>query len=280
MRNSSAESAAKRAASFLMETFSLHETNPVGVILGTGWGGKLPLKEMRHISFNEIPGFEHFKGRSLHGHAREFFTGKLDNKTIVGLNGRLHLNEDPLEKQWYRMVRLQTEMLIHLGATKIIATCAAGKLPGSEAEVGGIVVIDGFVSVYAPPLPLHAGEFYSQDAALQDRLQEIALECKEVFGGSVIRGGYAMVLGPYFEGRYDKHVIASSGASAVGMSMLPEAVVAAAYAYDPAKRQQLLGLAFITNGYKELHSHEENMKRVDQATEQLGAYLTAIIAKM
>ena len=89
-------------------------------------------------------------------------------------------------------------------------------------------------------------------------------------------GGYAMMPGPAFEGRkYDKPFLASAGIKAVGMSVLPEACVAALY--DGVK---VLPMAFITNDAYEEHSHEENLRRAKERSPLLGGYLTRIIGAM
>ncbi len=92
---------------------------------------------------------------------------------------------------------------------------------------------------------------------------------------AIPKGGYAMMRGPYFEGRlYDKKALAMTGASIVGMSTLPEACIAALYG------AKVLAVAFITNDAVEEHSHAINMERAGAASAGLGAYLESVIARM
>ena len=94
-------------------------------------------------------------------------------------------------------------------------------------------------------------------------------------GLKCLPAGYAMVRGPQFEGRkYDKALLAQSGAGVVGMSTLPEACIAQIYG------AKLLGLSFVTNSDSETHSHEENLRRVNAASENLGYLLEHIIYRM
>ena len=249
---------------------------PIGLVLGTGWGDKLMLSESREISFAEVPGFT--KLPDLPGHARKYVVGLSGEREVVALSGRIHLNEDPGNAEIYKMVRLQTEILMQLGVKKLIVTCAAGCLPGGNALMNELVVIDGFVTLFAPQMPLWAGEFCSPEDTLTKRAREVALDygiCKS-FPGKVTLGGYAMVLGPFFEGRmYDKQALANTGASIVGMSTLPEACIAALY-----PGVEVLALAFVTNGYIGTHSHEGNLAQAKLYSDGLGKYLTQVIQKI
>ncbi len=85
-----------------------------------------------------------------------------------------------------------------------------------------------------------------------------------------------MVRGPNFEGRtYDKPFLRMTGVKAVGMSMLPEACIAALYK-DVGVR--ILPMAFITNDDSEEHSHEVNLARVKEASKKLAQFLRTAIA--
>lgn len=166
-------------------------------------------------------------------------------------------------------------MLLQLGVRKLILTCAAGSLQ-EHRRVGDIVVMDGFVTTCgAPIMPLWAGEFCSAEDALGAELRQLALDEALTQRITATTGGYAMYRGPGFEGRrYDKAVLTDSGAAVVGMSVVPEAYIAALYEAD------VLGLAFITNSTFETHSHEANLARVREASGKLGRYLTALVQKM
>ena len=160
--------AARSAAESIRRQLKLDDTPfPIGLVLGTGWGDTLPLTDAREISFTEIPGFNDLG--ELEGHRRTVVCGRLDGTPVVALRGRVHLNESPVDPAIYQMVRLQTEMLIHLGVKTLVLTCAAGSLT-NEVEVGDIVFVNGFVTVFAPPMPLHAGEFVSPDNVLDHHL--------------------------------------------------------------------------------------------------------------
>lgn len=166
---------------------------------------------------------------------------------------------------------------IHLGASRIIITSAVGSLV-REMRVGDVAVVNGLIQLFVPPLPLCPGEFCSPEDALDPTLRLRALDIKDFRQLHVKLGGHAMVRGPNFEGRkYDKAFLAKTGASVVGMSMLPEAAICSLYLDEGV---QALGLGFVTNDAVEAHSHELNQKRARDAQSLLGAYLTELIASI
>ncbi|MFA5155211.1 MAG: purine-nucleoside phosphorylase [Patescibacteria group bacterium] len=270
--NESRKHRAEAAADWIKAAYT---TNPhykpeIGIILGTGWGDAINIDKALSLPFGSIPGFSDLA--SLPGHARELICGELAGHQVAVLNGRLHMNEVPCASGWPKMVRLQVEMLCQLGVKKFIVSCAAGKL-NNDIEVGDIVVLDGFITVFAPEMPLWAGEFCSPEDVLSDELRHIAFQEKGDI--SLKKAGYAMLRGPFFEGRkYDKRFLTASGAGVVGMSMLPEACIISLYGAE------MLGLAFVTNDSTSVHSHEENTARVKAVSEKLSSYLTRLVAKI
>ena len=288
MVNRRAEEAAVKAVNFLKNRLiswysdlGVHHSPHVGVVLGTGWGDSLELERAAKADFKEIPGFEVVRSLDeIEGHSRMVVNGRLRlspkhllDRAVCTLRGRLHLNEDYTNKELAAAVRLQTEMLIKLGVKALIVTSAVGSLT-PEVEVGDIVVVDGFCTLFAPDMPLYSGEFCSpEDTLLQHR--ERACEVVERVTGRRRMGGHVMVRGPFFEGRkYDKAFLRSTGASVVGMSMLPEACIAALYGIP------VIGLGFVTNTADETHSHEENQRRARERSADLGKVLTALVEEL
>lgn len=270
-RNSDREIEARRAAARVYEAWGVPsgELADLAIVLGTGWGGKLALTDEVSIPLAALTGFENLS--ELPGHARMLRWGLSGSKRVLVLDGRVHLNEAPALPSIHKMVRLQTEMLCQLGARRLILTCAAGSLR-PQIEMGEIVIVNGYVTVFAPDMPLWGGEFCSPEDTIADAMSTVAYRAIENIL-PVSFGAYVMLRGPQFEGRaYDKRILRECGASAVGMSMLPEACVAALY------DAKTLGLCFITNDATEVHSHEENRRRAKVRQAELGAILERIIA--
>jgi purine-nucleoside phosphorylase len=272
MRNLEREAIAKSAANFIKGRYpQIKKDLPkIGIILGTGWDKALAIKEIFSLPLTNLNGFQ--KLEKLAGHERRLIYGEINDKKIIALNGRVHLNEAPYDINVAKMVRLQVEILFWLGVKKLIITNAAGGL-GKAINVGEIAIIDGFVTLFAPDMPLWSGEFCSPEDTIDKHLISIAHHANKTSGELITKKlGYAMVRGPQFEGRkYDKAILATSGAGVVGMSSLPEACIAALY------KVKTLTLSFVTNNDKEEHSHKENTVRVNKSSALLGKFLTEII---
>lgn len=273
MRNQGRELAAQKAADFLRERFGLplDEENlrpPIGLILGTGWGDTLELKDIQRVPFADIPGFPPLE--MIEGHAREVVCGTIDGVRTIALRGRVHLNEAPADPNLYKAVRQQVEMLLQLGVKRLILTCAVGGL--GKVYVGDVVLIDGFCTLFAPNMPLYAGEFVTPESIIDQKTIEEILQTK-ADDKTFRKGGHVMVPGPFFEGvKYDKGFLASTGCDVVGMSVLPEACVAALY-----EGVRVLPIAFVTDGV-EVCTHEENMRKAKEASGKLGDFLRTVIA--
>ena len=263
---------AENAANGLILTFGGldQEGELIGVVLGTGWGDALALEEAKSCSFDVVRGMPPLP--SLSGHQRRVLFGHLGDRRVIALQGRVHLNEAPPYEAWpSQATRLQVEMLMCLGVRKLILTCAAGSLATDLWPVGAFVPIRGFLSLFAPAMPLFAGEFCSPEDTLRPKVAEAAIRAA---GMEARPGVYAMVRGPFFEGRaVDKSTLYQMRADLVGMSCLPEACIAALYGAEVAM------VAFVTNGSTEVHSHEENQAKAHAASASMGAVLAEMIAR-
>ncbi len=263
---------ARSLASVLRREVTEEHAPDVGVILGTGWGDCLKLKDERNRSLSTLDSrFADLE--EAEGHQRVVSYGTIGKRRVIALRGRIHLNEHPNSAELPMHVRLQVQMLLELGVRTFILTNAAGSLR-DDVRVGNIVVADGFVTLFAPDMPLFGDESRSPEDILSPELCALALKaCPSQL--HPVAGGYAMVRGPQFEGRkYDKPLLRLSNAACVGMSTVPEACLIALYG------GQALSLSFITNDAFEVHSHETNQARAKEKSKLLGEYLAAIIRRL
>jgi len=281
MRNKEREAAANKAVTHIVDKAGPgFRSAEIGIILGTGWGDVLMDALEPGYFYYQLDGIPAFKSLlkmpQIEGHHRALIIGWLDNqKNVAMLRGRIHMNEMHDGEELAKMVRLQVELLIKLGVKHLILTNAAGSLR-PEIGVGDIVAHDGFVTLFAPPLPLWAGEFVSPEDTLTlvniNKILDVAYEA----GLKCHVGAGAMVRGPYFEGRkHDKRILRECGAAMAMMSILPEAAVAALY-----PEVNVYALSFITNTASEEHSHEENQKRAKESSGKLGNFLLHLIKEI
>jgi purine-nucleoside phosphorylase len=265
------------------------------ILLGTGWGNAFTVGGFRKMPLTEISGFTHLdRFKQVEGHERLLLYGEFGGEQVLALKGRIHLNESIMDYQLYRMVRLQVEMLFHLGVKNFIITSAVGSLD-EGIEVGDVAVVNSLLTLFAPNMPLKGGEFCSPEDVLpsintQDRIFSLAQEV----GLKAIPATHAMVLGPFFESRkVDKVVLKMLGADVVGMSLLPELCISALYKDEEVEEInhitgekmilggiKPIGVCFVTNSSSEIHSHETNQERAIAKQVLLTRFLEKIVKNL
>ncbi len=196
-----------------------------GIILGTGLGAiaaEIELSEM--IPYEEIPGFSK---PTIFAHEGKLLFGKLGGKPVVAMQGRFHFYEGFTPAQ----VTFPVRVLKALGIDTLIVSNAAGGI-NRFFQAGDLMIIDdhinmmGFNPLIGPnddtlgPRFPDMSEPYNR--ALIRRAEEIAL----AEGIRAHRGVYVAVTGPNLETAAEYRMFSIIGADAVGMSTVPEVIVA------------------------------------------------------
>ena len=195
------------------------------VILGTGLGDLVTEIDVRHrIPYSQIP---HFPVSTVEGHSGEMIFGYLGGKYIMALNGRFHYYEGyPMDKVTYP-VRVMTLM----GIRRLVVSNAAGGINPAH-RIGDIMIINDHINMI-PEHPLRGKNIDElgprfvdmKDAynpAMIRRAKEIAAEN----GIEVCEGVYLALQGPTFETQAEYLMVSRLGGDAVGMSTVPEVIVA------------------------------------------------------
>jgi purine-nucleoside phosphorylase len=211
----------------------------IGIILGTGLGGLVDLLKVEiNLRCGEIPGF--LQSTAL-AHAGCFIGGTIEGVPAAVLQGRCHLYEGhPI-----RSLVLPTQVLHALGATALIVTNASGGL-NPRFRSGEVMILDDHLN-FLFRRPTAAGNAESLDVRpmqrtpYSPRMAGLAQSIAQQSGFFVQCGTYASMLGPSYETRAEYRMLRRLGADAVGMSTVPEALVASALGMD------VLGLSVITN---------------------------------
>lgn len=247
----------------------------IGIVLGTGWSESINLANARSCPLSELEGFDALEGLyGSKGHPRCFEYGIMAGRPVLILRGRIHLHESYGNSAVGLMNRLTTEIFMQFTRT-LILTCAVGSLRRKRFPVGSVCLVDGFLTLFSPQMPQFGFEFVSPEDKLSANLRRIARKQDGLNGDRLParKGKHAMVCGPFFEGRkVDKGVLRNCGADVVGMSVLPEVCVAAAY-----EDSELLVLCFVTNTATEEHSDDENRRRLKASSDRLGPYLERVV---
>lgn len=195
-----------------------------GIILGTGLGGLVKDIEVSHVlEYEDIPNFPVSTVESHHG---KLIFGKLGNKNIVAMQGRFHYYEGYTMQQ----VTFPVRVMKFLGIKALFLSNASGGL-NPDYEVSDIMIIDDHINHLPNPL---MGKNYDElgprfpdmsepyDRKLISKAEEIA----SALNIKVQKGCYVAVTGPSLETPKEYFYLRTIGADTVGMSTIPEVIVA------------------------------------------------------
>jgi purine-nucleoside phosphorylase len=197
----------------------------IGIILGTGLGKLIDeLEIISEVSYNHIPGFP---TATVEFHKGKLIYGKLDDKKVVVMQGRFHIYEG------YSMwdVTFPVRVMKRLGIKKLLISNAAGSL-NPEFKKGEIMLIDDHINLQGgSPLAFRGVEqlgtrFTDMSAPYDQQSGRIMQEIAKENGFPLHKGVYASVMGPQLETRAEYRFLRTIGADAVGMSTVPEVIVA------------------------------------------------------
>jgi len=217
--------AARRAADVIRKRIGDQKPG-IGIVLGSGLGGLASdIEDPRKVPFTEIPGFP---GATVAGHAGALVSGKLSGRNVVALAGRFHMYEGHPPQLAAFPVRVMHE----LGAPIYFASNAAGGVSRNLAAGDLMIISDHLNLTGVNPLtgPVEEGDerfpdmSAPYDSGLRDLLRRAAAEA----GVEPKEGVYAWLPGPSFETRAEVRMLERLGADAVGMSTVPEVIVARA----------------------------------------------------
>lgn len=191
------------------------------------------------VAYASIPGFPYSR---VEGHANELILGVLGGRPVVTMRGRIHMYEGWSAAE----VAFPVRVMQALGTTVLIISNAAGGL-NADFVAGNLMLIRDHV--FLPGLAGHnplqgpnqddlGPRFPSMVDAYDSDLRALA---RQVAGGDVREGVYAMVAGPSYETPAEYQALRGMGADAVGMSTCPEVVVARHMGL------RVLGISLVTN---------------------------------
>lgn len=200
-------------------------TPEVGIILGTGLGGLVSEIEVEHqLMYSNIP---NFPISTLEFHSGKLIFGTLSGKKVVAMQGRLHFYEGYDMKQ----ITFPVRVLKMLGIQNLFVSNASGALNPSYRK-GDLMVIEDHINLQ-PDNPLLGTNyeelgprFPDMSAPYQADLIEKALNIAKAKNITCHKGVYVSVTGPNLETKAEYKFLRIIGADAVGMSTVPEVIVA------------------------------------------------------
>lgn len=194
----------------------------IGMVLGSGLGGLANIiSNKKSFSYNDIPELD-FQC-SVKGHSGKLIVGDIGNNTIACMQGRPHWYEGATSEAFIQSMRL----LKALGCETVILTNAAGAIDRSMS-VGDLVLIKDHINLQGknPLVDLKPVSFVGMENTYDMELRHKILSIAKTSNISIKQGVYCGVLGPSFETPAEIQAFATLGADIVGMSTVPEAIVA------------------------------------------------------
>lgn len=252
-------------------------TPETGLILGSGLGFFADSLEVEErIPYDRIPGFPQ---STVEGHAGNLVAGHCKGHPVLCFQGRFHYYEGyALDK-----VVLPVEVTCGLGGRRLIVTNAAGGINKDFSEGDLMLIRDHINFLGANPLRGPNEEqlgprFPDMTEVYTPRLQDLAREASKHLGIALREGVYLACSGPSYETPAEIRAFRSWGADAVGMSTVPEAIVARHHGLE------VLGISCITNlaaGISgELLSHAEVEQTARQVRDSFADLIQFIVSRL
>jgi purine-nucleoside phosphorylase len=212
----------KESISFIKEKVPIKPQ--IGIILGTGLGGLTKEINIKYsIPYTEIP---NFPIPTVEGHQGKLIFGTLNGKNVVAMQGRFHFYEGYSLDE----ITFPIRVLKYLGIELLILSNASGGL-NNDFEIGDIMIITDHINLVSNPLigknePEFGPRFVDMSEAYNKKIINKATIIARHNSIKYQSGVYACVSGPTYETPAEYKYIQSLGADAVGMSTVPEVIVA------------------------------------------------------
>ncbi len=249
----------------------------IAITLGSGLGNLADhLVDAVQIPYGEIP---HFPVSTVAGHKGQFVVGKLEGREVLCMQGRFHYYEGYDLKQ----VTLPVRVMKLLGISTLIVTNAAGGIntgfrPGNLMLIEDHLNLTGENPLIGENLEVFGDRFFDMTVAYDVEYRALAEQLAAELNIPLQKGVYAWLTGPNYETPAEICYLRAIGADAVGMSTVPEVLVAR------HSGLRVCGISCITNlaaGMGDgLLSHEEVKETADRVKVDFIRLVTALTGRM
>ena len=212
----------------------------IGLILGSGLGDYA--EKLEHPAFIAYSSIEGFPVSKVEGHKNRFVLGTLYGKKVIAMQGRFHYYEG-IEQ---RKLAMPVHLMKDAGVKTLILTNAAGGI-NMDFKAGNLMLLTDHINLSgSSPLrgeneDAYGPRFPDMSRVYDRQLRGQILGCLEKKGITLQQGVYAMCSGPQYETPAEVRMLRTLGADAVGMSTVPEAIVAGHCG------MKVIGISCITN---------------------------------
>lgn len=249
----------------------------VGIILGTGLGGLVKEITVEHVlPYEHVP---NFPVSTVEGHSGKLIFGNLGGKNVVAMQGRFHFYEGYSMQE----ITFPVRVMKALGVKTLCVSNASGGM-NPNFEVGEIMIITDHINLF-PTNPLIGKNigalgprFPDMSEAYNKKLVDLALEIAKEKNIKVSKGVYAGLTGPCFETPAEYKYLWRTGADVVGMSTVPEVIVAIHGGMN------VFGISIVTDlgveGKVFNVSHEEVQQVAGQQEPRMSLLVKELIARI
>lgn len=252
----------------------------VGLILGSGLGDLAEaIKPADYIHYSEIPNWPQ---STIHGHKGRLVIGEFESNPVLIMQGRAHFYEGyPIT-----IIGFPVRVMIRLGIEVLVVTNAAGAV-NSDFEPGRVMLINDHLSLMAmaglnpllgPNIDEFGERFPDMSQCYDRQLLEFARESGKENAVEPYEGVYACLAGPSFETPADLRFLQKIGVDAVGMSTVPEVIIAR------HGGMRVLGISGISNKANldgtTITTHEEVLEAGKVLVPKLDAIIRGVLRKI
>lgn len=261
----------KETADYIRSKMHTHPEH--AIILGTGLGALVEhISDKTELDYKDIP---NFPVSTVEGHSGKLMFGKLGGKDVMAMQGRFHYYEGYSMQQVTFPVRVMRELGIK---TLFVSNASGGVNP--DFRLGDLMVITDHLNQF-PEHPLrgrnipYGDRFPDMSEAYSRRLADLAFSVGRAKGINLRKGVYVGVQGPTFETPAEYRMYRLMGGDAVGMSTVPEVIVARHCGME------VFGISVITDLWAEGKtsevSHEEVQKVANASQETMSEIVKELV---
>jgi len=266
---------AKKSIQYIRSQIKSINRYKISVILGSGMGEVCKTVSIRKIiPYRNIPGFG---VPSVSGHRGEMVLGTIKSVPVIILKGRVHYYEG----MGMELVTYPVRILAALGINKLVITSAVGGI-SPQFKTGDLVLVKDHINMMGTN-PLHGSQKYCPERIFIDprklyskQLRKKIIKIASSLGIKMGQGIYCAVAGPSYETPAEIRAFKRMGAGLVGMSLVPEAMVAI------QEKIQVLGITLVVNKAagieKQSLSHKEVLRNSQKAQKKLSSLLTEVLS--
>ena len=268
----------KKAAEYVRGRIGDGAKPAVGIVLGSGLGRLAErIEDPVTISYSQIPGFP---VSTAIGHEGNFIFGTLAGRQVIAMQGRFHYYEGyPME-----LVTIGIRTMYLLGIESLFVSNAAGGC-NPDYKVGDLVIIRDHINMFpnpliGPNLDEFGPRFPDMTCAYDLELQKLASEEAAKMGLKLDKGVYFGSTGPTYETPAEVRFYRAAGADLLGMSTIPEVIVARHCGIRVFGMSVVTNCANVANAEKNLNDSEDVVIQADKAAANMSELFTRMISAL